>query len=234
MRTAVLGAAWFGLVFFVGLVWFFPVDAVVGAQLRQAEDRTGIRVRWTGERWSLWNSRVENVTVVDRTGHEWLQLSQLSLRPRLSGIYMQGQAGWGGISGVIDTNSIEVDIEGYPVPTPSSRAIEDGRLRAHVVLMQANSSAHGTFNLSGHGRIFVYEGPIAFEGSFDATQTQAQASVEVHGDRLRGHGELTFTASAGDWSRAQVSGPLRVEQKGTAVSLQVTGSLDNLAIKQTQ
>lgn len=234
MRNAVVGVLWFTLVFTVGLVWFFPVDAVVVAQLRQAEERTGLRVRWTGEHWSLWNSRVDDVTVVDRNGHQWLRLSTLSLRPRLSGIDMQGRADWGGISGIIDTNSITVDVEGYPVPTPSSKAIEDGRLRAHVVLMQANSSAHGTFNLSGHGRIFVYEGPIAFEASFEATQTQAQASVEVHGDRLRGHSELTFSAPTGDWSQAQVSGPLRVEQKGMSTSLQVSGQVGNLAIQQTQ
>lgn len=230
MRTFVLGALWFTLVLIVALLWCFPVDALVAAQLQQTEERTGIRVRWGAERWSIWRSRVENVTVTDRTGHEWLRLSDLEVSLRPSGLSLLGRAAWGTVGATIAPDAIAIDLDGYPVPTPPSKAIEEGRLQAHVVLKQANSSAHGTFNLSGRGRILVYEGPIGFDGSFEASPQQAQTSVEVHGDRLRGHGDLTITPAGSDWSHAQIEGPLRIEQKGTSVSLRVSGPLDGVTI----
>lgn len=230
MRIAAF-AAWFAAVYAAALLWFFPVDALVEAQTQTVEARSGLRLRWKNEHWALWRSRIDDVTVADARGHVWLRLSSLELRTGIDGIHIQGTAPWGGLNGTVRLDGVEVDLDGYPLPAMESKALEEGRLRAHLVLLQAKSSAHGTFNISGRGRLLVYEGPVSISGTFEAHPTEGQASVELLGDRLRGHGELTFNVAGGDWSKAQVSGPLRVEQRGATLTLAVGGPLDNLTIK---
>jgi hypothetical protein len=227
----VAAVGWFLFVFVSALLWFFPVDAVVRGQVLDLERRTGVRVAWAGERWSAWSSTLRNVTVTDASGHAWLELSSLGLRPRVTGIYVQGQAPWGGIYGVVRNGSSELHVAGYPVPRPPNLQFEDGRLEANAIFEQAKFKAHGSFNLSGRINIGIYAGPIDLSGTFELSGTQGQAQLEVVGDKLRGRGTLDVDATGTTWSHARIKGPVRIEQNGVAQSLNVAGEASNLTIQ---
>lgn len=232
MRDRLLAVLWFGLVFCLGFLWFFPVDAVVRGQLTRLESQTGMRVEWTGEHWSLWHSTLTNVRVVDRTGHEWLSLGSLDVKPRPTGIYVQGTAPWGGISAVVRTSEIDLDVDGYPLPASPTVPFENGTLRFHPLIYDvARHDCRGVVGISGRVDVQLYSGPIDLSGNFSLNGTQGQIGLEVAGDRLHGRGDLTLEVPAGNLSAAKLNGPMRIEKQGLVINCSLSVDANHMDIK---
>lgn len=226
------GVLWFLAVFIFGMLLFFPVDAVVRNQIDALERQRGVEVSWNGERWSLWRSVLTDVTVRGGANLPTLSFSSVDIKPRLSGLYVQAQAAWGGVGARVTPGTVEVDVDGLPLPKPPKIDFEDGRLKAHVEFQQANFQAHGMYAVSGRARLFFYEGPVDLSGSFQFAGSKGQIHAEVLGDRLRGHGDLEADASADGALR--LDGPVRVEIQGAAHFLRLSGDVGNLSITTSQ
>ena len=226
MKKAVGVVALFLVVFVLGLVWSFPLDAVALRMVREVEARSHLRIQWATARWSLWCSTLEGVVVKDAHGQVLVEFQSVEVRPRWARIDVDARASWGSLTARVGGERIDGDLTGYPLSLLApDLPLTDGRVGCHFSYLAQRLLFQGDLTLVGSIRTVIYKGPLALQGTLRMEGRGGTLErLDITGDKLSGRAEVISIALPLDGlENLRVSGAVRVVLDGTNLPLNVTG-----------
>jgi hypothetical protein len=223
VKRILAGLALFVVIFCFAALWFFPIDAMVEGQIRSFERQTGLAVEWSQASWSLWGTTLSQVVVRDPLGRTLLELSSLELSPRWAAVEATGHAAWGTLKATLRSTGVDADFPSYPLPALPNLPLDKGHVSGRLQFRPVGQILTGEFKITGDLDVLMYRGPLTLDATVRLEGKKGIVAVDVSGDRLRGRADQITVDLAEGLAGAVVSGPIRVELKGTTYFLKISG-----------
>lgn len=210
------------LVFFLlGVMAFFPQEAMLNYFVELAARKSAIQLSWDEGRFSTLSTTLKNVQL-NAPEKKVLTISSVHIHPSFLGLSLAFKEGEmvGDIRTMLDR--IHFNIKNVSV----SSSLPPGKLTLEGVYAARSGNGNGKFAMLFSGALFPMSSArdVSAEGTFTISAKELSVDFDIQGKGASGNGSAKISWQK-EFRNSPVSGNIEVKEGGKSIKISIAGTI---------
>lgn len=211
------------------VILLFPYETYLKNLSQQIEKGSGVKITWSNFTFYLWKAEFKNIAVETPDGFK-LFYEKIAIQPVFIGLkintFYQGQKN----TIILRKNKIDFDLKNLKLPD-KLKLINGGTLNLKGYYYINKKIGAGAFILNTDNLVFAdYSDKAVIVGNYEIKLNILNMEFDLNGVVSSGEGTITVDLIK-DIFLSKIDGSAYLHYKGIGKKFNITGTLDNMAVK---